>query len=153
MWPVAQAIALGPVPDGSMKPQLAAQAAGSASRIGSMPVAAMIPATTGMIPLAAATLDANSVITTTIATSTSATTSGCTARSGWSAVPSQSPSPDAPMPAASARPPPNSMITPHGARLASSQLSSARPVPSGITNSSSAPAMAIVPSVSESSGR
>ena len=69
MWPVAQAIALGPVPDGSMKPQLAAQAAGRASRIGSMPVAAMIPATTGMIPLAAATLVANSVITMTIATS------------------------------------------------------------------------------------
>src|ERR687898_506644 len=79
MCPVAQAIALGPVPDGSMKPQLAAQAAGKASRMGSMPVAAMIPATTGMMPLAAATLDANSVMTTTMATSTSATTNGWTA--------------------------------------------------------------------------
>ena len=31
IWPVAQAIALGPVPDGSMKPQLAAMAALTAS--------------------------------------------------------------------------------------------------------------------------
>src|SRR5688572_27991103 len=84
MWSVAQAMALGPVPDGSMKPQLAAQAAGSASRIGSMPVAAMIPATTGMMPLAAATLDANSVMTITMATKTHTTTRGWTSRKGWS---------------------------------------------------------------------
>src|SRR5918994_575459 len=74
MCPVAQAIALGPVPDGSMKPQLAAQAAGKASRIGSIPVAAITPATTGIIPLAAATLDANSVIKMTSATSKHTTT-------------------------------------------------------------------------------
>jgi hypothetical protein len=47
MCPVAHAMALGPVPEGSMKPQLAAQAAGRARRIGSIPVAAMMPATTG----------------------------------------------------------------------------------------------------------
>src|SRR5699024_4552774 len=73
-WRVAQAIALGPVPDGSMKPQLAANAAGSASRIGSAPSATASAATTGMIALAAAMLLANSVITTTIATTTAAST-------------------------------------------------------------------------------
>src|SRR3546814_20400056 len=60
--PVAQGGALGPVLDGSMKPQLAAIATGSASRIGSTPVAAISAASTGMIPLAVATLLANSVI-------------------------------------------------------------------------------------------
>ena len=59
MCPVDQAMALGPVPAGSMKPQLAASAAGMASKIGSTPSATTSAATTGMIPLAVATLLAN----------------------------------------------------------------------------------------------
>src|SRR5690606_32715532 len=66
--PVAQAIALGPVPAGSMKPQLAAIAAGSASSSGSAPSATVRLATIGMMPLAVATLLANSVIRITKAT-------------------------------------------------------------------------------------
>jgi hypothetical protein len=89
----------------------------------------------------------------TMATSTAAIISGWTERSGCRATPIQSANPDAPIPAASARPPPNIMITPQGARFASSQLRMARPVPSGMTNRSSAAITAIVPSVSESLGR
>ncbi len=56
------------------------------------------------------------------------------------------------MPAASASPPPNIMITPHGARSASAQLSSGRPVPSGRTNSNRPTNTAMVPSVNAPSG-
>ena len=51
------------------------------------------------------------------------------------------------MPAASAKPPPNIMITPQGALSASCQVSNGRPVPSGIRNNSNDPAIAMLPSV------
>ncbi len=153
MRPVAQAIALGPVPAGSMKPQLAAIAAGSASRSGSAPSATVRLATTGMMPLAVATLLANSVIRITSATTATATIHRGSAESGSSDWPSQAARPEAVIPAASASPPPNIMITSHGARLASGQVSSGRPVPSGTTNSSRPTNTAIVPSVSAPSGR
>ncbi len=59
-----------------MKPQLDASAALTASRAGSAPVAAIRPPTTGITPLAVATFDANSVISTTSATSANAIKTG-----------------------------------------------------------------------------
>src|SRR5690606_31386088 len=100
MRPVAQAIALGPVPAGSMKPQLAAIAAGSASRSGSAPSATVRLATTGMMPLAVATLLANSVIRITSATTATATIHSGSAESGNSDWPSQAARPEAVIPAA-----------------------------------------------------
>ena len=152
-------MALGPVPAGRMKPQLAASAAGIASRIACSPrpSAAARLAITGMIALAVATLLANSVISTTMATIASAISTSGTVSSGSSALPSQFASPLACIPAASARPPPNIMITPHGARSASLHLSSGHlfpfwSVPSGSRNSASEAMMAMVPSVQLSSG-
>lgn len=87
-------------PAGSMKPQLAAIAAGSASRIGSAPIAATSAATTGMILPAAATLLANSVTTTTKPTRTSAMIGSGTAASGSIFSPSQPARPDLVMPMA-----------------------------------------------------
>ncbi len=119
-----------------------------ASSSGSAPSATTRLATTGMIPLAVATLLANSVIMITMATIASATMGSGTAASGSSDWPSQSASPNAVIPAASARPPPNIMITPHGARSASCHTSIGRPVPSGSRNSDQARrSTAIVPSV------
>ena len=57
------------------------------------------------------------------------------------------------MPIAMASPPPNISTTSHGARLASGQVSIARPVPSGRTNSTSPAIAAIVPSVSPPLGK
>ena len=145
--PLAHATALGPVPDGIMKPQLAAIDAAIAINHGSAPVAATRPATTGSTPLAVATLLANSVIKMTKAVSAIAMITGCTTDSGSNASPSHTASPDCVMPAASARPPPNIIMTPQGALSASCHVSKGRPVPSGIRNSSSDPAIAMLPSV------
>ena len=116
----------------------AAMAALTANRAGSAPVATISPPTTGIMPDAVATLDANSVTKMTSATSESATMTGCIALNGPSASPSQPARPEALIPAASARPPPNIIITPQGARSASFQTRMGRPVPSGTTKSSSA---------------
>src|SRR3546814_55005 len=102
IWPVAQASALGPVPEGSMKPQLAAIATGSASSTGSAPVAAISAASTGMMPLAVATLLANSVINMVSATIVAASRIVGTLPSGASTAPSQAASPLAVIAAASA---------------------------------------------------
>ena len=147
IWPLAQAKALGPVPDGIIKPQLAAIDADMASSQGSAPVAATNPATTGITPLAVATLLANSVINITSAVTAEAMISGWTPASGRNASPNQAAKPDAPMPAAKASPPPNIMMTPHGARSASFHNSKGRPPPSGKMNNSSPPKIAMLPSV------
>ena len=102
IWPLAQAIALGPVPEGSIKPQLAASAAGIASSTGSAPVAKISAAITGMTPLAVATFEANSVISTTSPVTASAMTMTGTRWSGSSASPSHVPSPESMIPEASA---------------------------------------------------
>ena len=150
---VAQAIALGPVPDGSMKPQLDAMAALTASSAGSAPVAAMSPPTTGITPDAVATFDANSVTMMTMPTSTAATMRGWTVERGRNTSPNQSARPEALIPAARASPPPNIMMTPHGARSASFQFKIGRPVPSGTMNRRRDTRIAIVPSSSIPLGR
>src|SRR3546814_5530260 len=86
-------MALGAVPAGSMKPQLAAIAVGIASSSGSAPVAIINPATTGMKPDAEATLLANSVTRMMKAVSTSAITTSGTSFSIVRRSPSQTANP------------------------------------------------------------
>ena len=121
-WPEPKTMALGGVAGGSMNAQLAANAAGMQSRSGFSPMAMAATASSGNRVAVVAVLDVTSVRnTTTVTTARSKSTVGRSPQAAMP-LPIQVDRPEAPAAPARLKPPPNNSNTPHGSRLAQSQL-------------------------------
>ena len=147
-------MALGGVPTGSMKAQVAANAAGIKSDIGSAPIPIATPPSTGMKVAAVAVFDVTSVRNRISVTTAAISSSTGSVPSPETCAPNHWSSPEAATAEASDSPPPNSSSTPHGSpSSASFHSSTIRPRPSpGSRNSAIPAAMAMAVSSSEPSG-